>query len=140
MIFWFSEVTILKLQRLTSSFLLFLSISRPFRFEAIWREHGNTGKPRSVISTELSTTLNNLSQELEATDLFSQKELRNAVLQNVFPPTLVKKVGLETLISRIPEAYARSAFAAYVAASFIYENGPGASHVAFYKHIAKLMK
>jgi len=125
---------------LATDFSFSISLSNSARFEAIWREHQTSGKPRSVISTELSTTLNNLSEELEATDLFSQKDLRNAVLSNVFPPTLVKKVGLETLISRIPEAYARSAFAAYVAASFIYENGAGASHVDFYKHIAKLMK
>lgn len=109
------------------------------RFNAIWREHLKSGKPRSVISTELSTTLNNLSEELEATDLFSQTDLRAAVLSHVFPQTLIKKVGLETLIKRIPEAYARSAFAAYVAASFVYANGPGASHVSFYKHIAGLL-
>ncbi len=108
------------------------------RFEAIWREHQRTGKARAVISNDLSRTLNDLSEELEKTDLYSQKELRNAVMTHVFPQTLVKKVGLETLMQRVPEAYARSAFAAYVAASFIYQNGPGASHVAFYSHLLKL--
>ncbi|EPQ26318.1 uncharacterized protein PFL1_06253 [Pseudozyma flocculosa PF-1] len=108
-------------------------------FEAIWTEHQQTGKPRSQISTELSTTLNKLSEELEATDLFSNVELRRAVMTHVFPPTLVKKVGLDTLIGRIPEAYARSAFAAKVAASFVYARGPNASHVDFYKHISSLL-
>ncbi|KAJ9475932.1 NAD-specific glutamate dehydrogenase [Pseudozyma hubeiensis] len=108
-------------------------------FEAIWRENIETGKPRSTISTELSTTLNKLSEELEATDLFSNEQLRSAVLAQVFPATLIKKVGLAKLIERIPEAYARSAFAAKVAASFVYANGPNASHVDFYKHISTLL-
>ena len=108
-------------------------------FEAIWKEHGVSGKPRSTISTELSTTLNKLSEELEATDLFSNAELRRVVLAQVFPKTLVKKVGLDELITRIPEAYARSAFAAKVAASFVYAYGPNASHVYFYKHISTLL-
>ncbi|KAN0063542.1 NAD-dependent glutamate dehydrogenase [Thecaphora frezii] len=108
-------------------------------FEAIWREHQETGKPRSQISTELSTTLNKLSEELEATDLFGNVELRRAVMSHVFPQTLIKKVGLETLIERIPEAYARSAFAAKVAASFVYAKGTNASHVDFYKHISSLL-
>jgi glutamate dehydrogenase len=108
------------------------------RFDAIWREHGKTGKPRSVISTEMSQKLNELSEELEKTELYNQKRLRNAVMAQVFPQTLIKKIGLEQLIERIPEAYARSAFAAVVAASFVYLNGPGASHVAFYEHLLKL--
>ncbi len=108
-------------------------------FEAIWRENIESGKPRSTISTELSTTLNKLSEELEATDLFSNEQLRSAVLGQVFPPTLIKKVGLAKLIERIPEAYARSAFAAKVAASFVYANGPNASHVDFYKHVSTLL-
>ncbi|PWN49527.1 putative glutamate dehydrogenase, NAD(+)-specific [Violaceomyces palustris] len=108
-------------------------------FEAIWREHQETGKPRSQISTEMSTTLNKLSEEIEATDLFMNKDLRSAVLAHVFPQTLIKKVGLEELIVRIPEAYARSAFAAQVAASFVYANGTAASHVDFFKHISSLL-
>lgn len=108
------------------------------RFDAIWREHGKTAKPRSVISTEMSQKLNELSEELEKTELYNQIGLRNAVMAQVFPQTLIKKIGLEQLIERIPEAYARSAFAAVVAASFVYLNGPGASHVAFYEHLLKL--
>ena len=107
-------------------------------FEAIWAEHQKTGKPRSVISTELSQALNRLSEELEATDLFDQPTIRHAVMAQVFPKTLIEHVGLEKLCSRIPRAYASSAFAAFLAADFIYRNGPNASAVAFYKHVSAL--
>jgi glutamate dehydrogenase len=107
-------------------------------FESIWAEHQKTGKPRSTISTELSQSLNDLSLELEGTDLFDQPKIRNAVMSQVFPKTLVDKVGLEELCNRIPRAYAMSAFAASLAADFIYKNGAGASSVSFYKHVSAL--
>ncbi|CAO1629428.1 unnamed protein product [Sympodiomycopsis kandeliae] len=107
-------------------------------FEAIWREASISDKPRSVISTELSQALNALSEELESTDLFHNVGIRNAVMSHVFPSVLQKKVGLETLIERIPEAYAKSAFAAFLAADFVYKRGSNASHVAFYSHLTNL--
>lgn len=107
-------------------------------FEAIWSEASKSGKPRSVISTELSQALNILSEELEHTQLFQNEAIRNSVMSHVFPLTLQKKIGLEKLIERIPEAYAKSAFAAFLAADFIYKNGAGASHVAFYQHLTNL--
>lgn len=107
-------------------------------FEAIWAEHQKTGKSRSVLSTELSQALNRLSEELEATDLFDQPQVRRAVLSHVFPQTLQEAIGLDTLIQRVPRNYAQSAFAAFLAADFIYKNGPDASAVAFYKHVNAL--
>lgn len=108
-------------------------------FEAIWNEHQATGKPRSVISTELSTTLNQISEDIEGTNLFHQEGLRKAVLTHVFPKSLVQAVGLDELIRRVPESYLKSAFAAQVAASFVYAKGPRASHVDFYNHVATLL-
>lgn len=108
-------------------------------FEAIWREHEETGKFRSVISTELSTTLNTISEEIASTGLYKQENLRKVVLLHVFPESLVTKVGLAELINHVPESYLRSAFAAQVAASFIYAKGPRASHVDFYNHIETLL-
>ncbi|CEH15411.1 nad-specific glutamate dehydrogenase [Ceraceosorus bombacis] len=107
-------------------------------FEAIWREAEKTGKPRSVLSSELSLAINTLSDELAATDLYDNLNIRTAVLTHVFPRTLLEKVGLEELTHRVPDQYLRAAFAAFLAADFVYTRGPSASHVAFYKHVASL--
>lgn len=109
-------------------------------FEAIWREHQSTSRPRSVLSTELSTALNLLSDEIATTNLYDDPAVRRSVMAHVFPSVLRKKVGLDALVQRIPVAYARSAFAAFVAASFIYAHGSSASHVQFYQHINKLRR
>ncbi|KAK0522349.1 NAD-dependent glutamate dehydrogenase [Tilletia horrida] len=104
-------------------------------FNALWREHEKTKKPRSVLSAELSLALNTLAEELESTDLYSQPQLRSIVLSHVFPPTLLTLVGLEKLTERVPESYLRSAFAARLSAEFVYKYGPGASHVDFYSFL-----
>lgn len=109
-------------------------------FEAIWRENEETGKPRSFVSTDLSRSLNLLSLEIEKTNLFEQDTLRNTILKLVFPQSLVAKVGLDELVRRVPESYLKSAFAAQVAAGFIYAKGPRASHVDFYDHISALLQ
>ena len=109
-------------------------------FEAIWREHMETSKPRSIISTDLSTTLNSISEDIENTNLYDQERLRNTVLGHVFPPTLVRQVGMDELIQRVPSSYLKSAFAAQVAASFVYAKGPRASHVDFYNHISSMLE
>ena len=41
----------------------------------------------------------------------------------MFPKTLVNKVGLDMLVKRVPKSYLKSAFAAQVAAGFIYAKG-----------------
>jgi len=107
-------------------------------FNALWREHEKTRKPRSVLSAELSTALNTLAEELESTDLYSQPSLRSIVLSHVFPPTLIDLVGLDELVARVPESYLRSAFAAKLSAEFVYKYGPGASHVDFYTFLNSL--
>ncbi|WFD29759.1 glutamate dehydrogenase [Malassezia sp. CBS 17886] len=108
-------------------------------FEAIWREHERTGKPRSVISTELSLTLNKISQEIETTQLYDQETLRHAVLSDVFPKSLLNKAGMDPLVKRVPHQYLRSAFAANVAATFVYAKGTNASYIDFYNHINGLL-
>ena len=63
------------------------------------------------------------TRQIEGTDLYSQEKLRHAVFKGVFPKTLLDKVGLEELERRVPDPYLRSAFAARVSASFVYEIG-----------------
>ena len=86
----------------------------------------------------MSTVLNELSQQIEGTNLYDQEHVRRAVLLQVFPKILVETIGLEDLQQRIPNTYLRSAFAAQLAAGFVYAKGPRASHVDFYNHIAAL--
>lgn len=49
------------------------------------------------------------------------------------PKTLVDKVGLETLMQRLPEAYQRSLFASFVSFRYVFQYGVKASQVDFFR-------
>ena len=63
-------------------------------FEAIWREHKATGKPRSIISDELSLAIVKLNEELQHTSLWDNKQLRDSILMEALPPILLKTLGV----------------------------------------------
>ncbi|KAJ7205988.1 NADH-dependent glutamate dehydrogenase [Mycena pura] len=90
-------------------------------FQCIWREHARLGgsKSRTLISDELSATLNNLQAELEGSDLFEDAPSREGVLRRAIPKTLVNKVGLDAVFQRLPEAYQRALFSSWVASHFV---------------------
>lgn len=90
-------------------------------FQCIWREHTRLqgAKPRTLISDELSSTLNNLQAELEASDLFDDEPSKRGVMKRAIPDTLVQKVGLDTLLKRLPEPYQRALFSSWVASHFV---------------------
>jgi len=102
-------------------------------FSCIWREHQRLqgAKARTTISDELSITLNNLQAELESSDLFDDLPSRRGVLSRAIPQTLVEKVGLETLMERIPRPHLCALFSSWVASHFIYKYGVQASSVDF---------
>jgi glutamate dehydrogenase len=90
-------------------------------FSCISKEYSRPGsnKPRTIISDELSSTLNNLQAELESSDLFEDAASRQGVLNKAIPQTLVKKVGLDVLMKRLTEPYQRALFSSWVAAHFV---------------------
>ena len=90
-------------------------------FQCIWREHARLqgSKPRTTISDELSSTLNDLQAELEGSDLFADVPSRKGVLRRAIPKTLVDRVGLETLLERLPEPYQLALFSSWVASHFV---------------------
>ncbi|KAE9389560.1 NAD(P)-binding protein [Gymnopus androsaceus JB14] len=100
-------------------------------FHCLWKEHTRLqgAKPRTTISDELSSTLNNLQAELESSDLFEDVPSRNGVMRRAIPKTLVEKIGLETLLKRLPEAYQRALFSSWVASHFLYKYGVNASRI-----------
>ena len=90
-------------------------------FSCIWKEHARLqgAKARTTISDELSSKLNQLQEELEASDLFDHEPSRRGVMLRAIPKTLVEKVGLDTLLKRLPEAYQRALFSSWVSSHFV---------------------
>ncbi|KZF22363.1 glutamate/leucine/phenylalanine/valine dehydrogenase [Xylona heveae TC161] len=101
-------------------------------FEAIWREHKETKQPRSILSDNLSWAITKLDEELQKTDLWDKQDLRRSVLRDALPNLLLEKVGLDTIIERVPENYLRAIFGSYLASRFVYQFGSSPSQFAFF--------
>lgn len=90
-------------------------------FQCIQKEHMRLKgtKPRSIISDELSSTITDLQDELEMSDLFDDVPSRRGVLARAIPGTLRDKVGLDELLKRLPEQYQRALFSSWVASHYV---------------------
>lgn len=109
-------------------------------FEAIWREHEETGIPRSVLSDKLSVAITDLDEQLQHSDLWHNESIRRNVLERALPNLLVQKISLDTIIERVPDAYLSAIFGSYLASRFVYAHGSSPSQFAFYDFMSKLVK
>ncbi|KAI0127467.1 NAD-specific glutamate dehydrogenase, partial [Xylariales sp. AK1849] len=101
-------------------------------FEAIWREAEETGVARSILSDKLSEAITKLDEELQKSDLWKNEKTRRTVLADALPGLLLDKIGLDKIISRVPDTYLRAIFGSYLASRFVYEFGSSPSQFAFY--------
>ncbi|KAJ4195502.1 NAD-dependent glutamate dehydrogenase [Fusarium solani] len=101
-------------------------------FEAIWREHEETGIARSILSDKLSVAITDLDENLQHSNLWDNEKIRLSVLKDALPAPLLQKIGLETMVCLIPESYLRSIFGSYLASRFVYQFGSSPTQFAFY--------
>ena len=76
--------------------------------------------------------LTKLDEELQQSDLWANEKIRRGILNDALPKLLIDKIGLDTIIERVPNAYLRSIFGSYLASRFVYEFGSSPSQFAFY--------
>src|SRR5690606_27367852 len=102
-------------------------------FECIWNEHLRTGIPRAQLTDEISAKINKLHDSIKDSSLWNDKTFVNRVMQEALPKLLVDKLGLETIMKRVPESYLRAIFGAHLASTYVYKYGMDASEFHFYE-------
>jgi glutamate dehydrogenase len=100
-------------------------------FECMWREHQNTGTANTLLSDLISNKINALNDEILTSPISRNGILRETVLTKAIPKVLLTKVGLETIVDRVPQPYIQALFAAYLASHYVYEYGLSASETRF---------
>lgn len=115
-----------------------ISANATAEFNCIWKEHAKNKKPFTLLSDGLSKALTRLQADMEASNLYDDAVLRKATMTKALPKVLLAEVGLDNILKRLPEVYARSMFASYIASRFIYRYGTDPSNVDFYHFIAAL--
>jgi glutamate dehydrogenase len=101
-------------------------------FEALWREHKKTKTAISILSDDVSTAIVQLNEQLQSTGLWNNQALRDRVLCRAFPKLLLDKLGMDTLLKRVPENYVKAIFGATLASQFVYKYGPHPDNFAFF--------
>ena len=111
-------------------------------FEALWKLKAETGTPFTILSDKLSVAINKLGDELaNSKELWNDDiEFRNAVLLDSLPPLLLEKVGIENVLSRVPEAYLKAIFATHLASKFVYSRGIDSNPAKFLEFISSIRK
>lgn len=51
----------------------------------------------------------------------------------MLPNTLLAKLGYQTIVDRVPEAYRKAMFAKYLSAKYYYDNGADSNLYLFYE-------
>jgi glutamate dehydrogenase len=92
-----------------------------------------------VLAEEVSARINQITDEVAASQLVDDPAMRRAALRLMAPDMLVEKVGgAAKVIERLPPAYQRALVATAVASNFVYRFGLGAGFEEYRRYVAEL--
>ena len=108
-------------------------------FEVLWNEHQATKTLFTILTDLLSSKINKVTDSIHTSDLWEDKNLFRTVVEKHCPPTLVKMVGIDTIIQRVPENYLQAIVASWLGSHFIYEYGLNADEIDFHNFLKKVI-
>jgi len=109
-------------------------------FECIWEENKKTGIANSILSDQLSNTINQMADQMETSGFWEDEAFRKLILSRAFPKVLLKVNGYEKMTDNVPVPYLKAIFHSYLASRFIYKYGASPSQFAFFEFMQELQK
>ena len=109
-------------------------------FNLMWKEHEEKGTPFTVLTNEISKKINQITDSVYTSDLVDNSKIKELILRQYTPDALLKLVGFENIIKRVPSNYINSIVATKIATDFVYGYGLDAGEVDFYTFLEKLGK
>jgi glutamate dehydrogenase len=109
-------------------------------FEVLWQENKSTGTPLSILTDQLSDKINKLADSIHVSDLGKDNVLLKAVVEKHCPPALVKMVGIDEILRRVPDNYLQAIFSSWLASHFIYSCGLQGDEIDFHKFLERLVR
>jgi len=109
-------------------------------FNCLWEEKQRDPTGFYCATTErLSTKINGLADMIGAEiDDVADMDLIRKVLRRCIPSLLLQRYGVDYVARALPRNYMHAAVAAYLAATYVYECGFGATEYAFHKFLLKI--
>ena len=105
-------------------------------FEVLWKEHEESGIPRHRLTDILSERINELNVSVQSSTLWDDKTIRKRVLAKAFPKKLQQQIGLDELMTRLPEPYQQAVFGYYIASRYVYKYGLSGREFAFFEFMS----
>jgi glutamate dehydrogenase len=106
-------------------------------FEVLWEENKKSKTPLSILTDQLSDRINTVSDSIHRSDLWKDSITFKAVIEKHCPLSLVKLVGIENILERVPKNYLRAIVSSWLASHFIYEYGLHADEIDFHSFIQR---
>ncbi len=107
-------------------------------FEVLWNERRKSKTPLSILTDRLSDRINTVSDSIRESDLWKDAGTFKTVVENHCPPSLVKMLGIEKIVRRVPQNYLQAIVSAWLASHFIYQFGLDADEIDFHNFIHHL--
>ncbi len=104
-------------------------------FNLIEKEHGKTNIPRSVLTERISDKINQVTDAVYASELYKNEEFFKAVVKGCCPDVLIKQVGFDAVMERVPVLYLRAIFASRLASRYVYSFGLEANEIDFLNYV-----
>jgi len=119
----------------------FIEHNARMEFDCIWSENEKTNTSRCLLSDIISNKINELSTSISESDLWNNDSLKKKILSEAFPKELQKLVGLDTILTRVPENYLRAMFGTYLASNYVYQLGLSSTpEFSFFNFISSYIK
>ncbi len=100
-------------------------------FNLMWKEHEEKNIPFTVLSNSISKKINDITDSVYNSELVRDRIFIRKSLENYIPRILLKTIGIEEIMKRVPENYLRSIVATHVATRFVYTYGIEGNEVDF---------
>ena len=107
-------------------------------FNLLWEEHEKTGTPYTILTNQVSDMINNITDNVYRSELHKNKNVRDRIIAEYTPKSLLKLIGLENIKKRAPEIYLSAIVATRIATNFVYSYGLGANEVDFFNYLNSL--
>jgi len=107
-------------------------------FEVIWAEHARTGTARYILTDVVSDKINEVNLACQDSELLGKPEVRRAIMARAIPKRLQEQIGLDTIISRLPEDYIRATLGYWVASQYVYRHGIQGNEFTFFEFMQEV--
>jgi glutamate dehydrogenase len=127
-------------KRFIEEIIALIKENATLEFEIIWQENETKKIPRSILSDMISEKINQMTDSIYSSELFSDESLFKRVIECCCPHVLIEEVGFENILKRIPGSYLKAIFASKLASQYVYQFGLDASEINFYHFIKDYKK